>query len=163
MPYAEIKCPHCSAAGRVDNDANSPFMMGRCPVCGGYVVYFCGASLGLEDGVIGTHSLETIRNHILARIDEFLEARLTEFLEEYAEEFEIDHERLHLLEADEEAEIQLEGEIVATQEDLGDSHVQPSIRQPDLGQITDQELRDFLEIDIHLIDRSNHFQRHFGA
>lgn len=89
MAYAQIKCPHCHADGRVDNDANSPFMMGRCPVCGGYVVYFCGASLKIENDVYATHSLETICDHILEVIDEFLESRLTDFLKEYATEFEI--------------------------------------------------------------------------
>ena len=73
MAYAEIRCPHCSASGRVDNETNSPFMMGRCPVCEGYVVYFCGASLALEDQIIESHSLPIIRDHILGRIDEFLE------------------------------------------------------------------------------------------
>ena len=67
-------------------------MMGQCPVCGGYVVYFCGASLALDEDVIGTHSLHTISNHILACIDEFLEWRVVEFLEEFADEFEIEYD-----------------------------------------------------------------------
>lgn len=178
MSFAEIKCPHCGASGRVDNDANSPFMMGRCPVCGGYVVYFCGASLALEDDVIATHSLETIRNHILARIDDFLEGRLTEFLEEYSDEFEIHHHAVRQLEeyCDEVEEESFTDGLPenllpeAEAEDLEPPELsaptplqRPSIRTPDLGQITDDEVKDFLEIDLHLIDRAAHFNRHFGS
>ena len=148
MSYVEIKCPHCSASGRVQNETNSPFMMGRCPVCGGYVVYFCGASLALDDDVFATHALETIRNHILARIDGWMEERLTEFLDEYAEEFEIDRTAAAPWGLEErvvgtEFTMQLDTEVTNTP-----PKTTPSIRCPDLPPLTHDDVCNLLRSEI---------------
>ena len=158
MSHVEIHCPHCGATGRVDNDTQSPFMMGRCPVCSGYVVYFCGASLALDEDMIDSHSLVTVRDHILARIDEFLEERLTEFLEEYADEFHI----ASISAAPQEQELTFEP---VSQPEFPSAVSAPSTPSAEAVQpaITDAEVEDFLRIDLNLIDRSWYFEKHFGS
>lgn len=162
MPAIEIRCPHCSASGRVDNESNSPFMMGRCPVCNGYVVYFCGTSLGLDDDAIDTHSLSVIRDHILCRIDEFLEARLTEFLEEYADEFQI--AAGNNLTLDVNSDLYEEGlDAYHTTPAQPVPLMRPSSARCERGRITDAEVADFLRIDLNLIDRTSYFKQQFGS
>ena len=164
MAHAEIRCPHCSASGRVDNETNSPFMMGRCPVCGGYVVYFCGASLPLDDSVIDSHSLTVIRDHILGRIDEFLEERLTDFLQEYAEEFEIARVpsfEQEQIDDDDDSHLGDEPHEPGSQEQEYD--VEASAEQREADAITDAEVADFLRIDLQLIDQAQYFNRYFGS
>ena len=144
--YAEMKCPHCSANGRVENDSNSPFMMGQCSVCGGYVVYFCGASLALDEAPMATHHPLEILDHIMDVLDAFLKERLIEFLDEYAEEFEIGEEPL----VEEVDDSQLHWEANEPEDTLPSWPTlrAPSKRNPTAPPISADDLRNFRRIDL---------------
>jgi len=166
MAYLDIRCPHCGATGRVHNESNSAFLMGRCPVCGGYVVYFCGAALPIDEEVLQSHSLELIRDHIIEQIDMFLSERITGFLEEYAEELDIDVSADVRFEAVARGEAEADEEFHERFEPVDDAvdtaHVEPQIDEPEHTCITAEEVRDFVEIDLHLIDQSWYFEKYFG-
>lgn len=175
MNLVDIECPHCGAVGHVEDAPKSPCLMGRCPVCGGHVLYFCGTVLPLDEDVIESHSLASIRDHIMNQIDEFLEDRVTMFLEAYAGEFGIDlraegsgsaaatsggavASRLEAEVDDEDGDEEYEIEVTLEEDEDG---VEPSVRHPERGAITNDEVRDFVEIDLQLIDRAWYFEKYF--
>jgi hypothetical protein len=48
------------------------------------------------------------------------------------------------------------------EEAASDVEVSPSIRNPVASPITNEEIDDFLRIDLHLLDKKKYFDRHFG-
>lgn len=162
MNLVDIECPHCGAVGHVEDAPQSPCLMGRCPVCGGHVLYFCGSVLALDDSVLGSHSFGGIRSHIMEQIDNFLESRVTAFLEAYAEELGIDLTQDEPPARDD-AQESVAAAVPQATTDPEPGAKRPSVRNPERGTITSEEVRDFVDIDLRLIDKGWYFQKYFTS
>ncbi len=183
QPVIEVQCPFCDARGQIVTPPVGAIIVGPCPRCSELVLLFCGAVLPLDKEVIlnassdekKAHLTETIMDLVVKRIEE-----LVDNAEAHLDEEEFGVESLAELmdpgdaapadaeagaakgeaaksEAAEPANPPVDGESVPLRETV------PSVAadHPTTG-ITEQEVRDFLDIDLHLIDRKVHFDRVFG-
>lgn len=173
QPVIEVQCPFCKARGQIVTPPVGSIIVGPCPRCSELVLLFCGAVLPLEKDVIlhgtsdekKTHLIETIMDLVENRIDELVDNAETNANDGDGEGEGIMEEPGEFDEAEPvEAEEQAEEPLPEPREFLP----RLPLRRPSTlsgtpsSEISDEEVRDFLDIDLHLIDRKEHFDKVFG-
>lgn len=166
QPVIEVQCPFCKARGQIVTPPLGAIIVGPCPRCSELVLLFCGAVLPLDKEIIlrataedkKTHLTETIMEMVVNRIDELVDNAEAGNLDEHEVEVEATAETPTVDAAS-------TGKSAA---DAGSAEGIVEVMVPSVAQdgpteaITDEEVRDFLDIDLHLVDRKVHFDRVFG-
>lgn len=156
QPVIEVQCPFCKARGQIVTPPLGAIIVGPCPRCQELVLLFGGAVLPLDKETIlqgtatekKTHLTETIMEMVVNRIDELVDSAEDQPAAADGDIEAVDEDEPVLSTAAEEPPVPVH---------------QPSyaVEQPSSA-ITEQEVRDFLAIDLHLIDDKKHFDRIFG-
>ena len=177
QPVIEVQCPFCKARGQIVTPPLGAIIVGPCPRCNELVLLFCGAVLPLDKDIIlqatpdekKSHLTDTIMELVVNRIEELVDNAegstdepLIETDDVIAEAVELAEEAVAEAE-DAVAEAGAASVPAVTAEAPTESARVPSVATDGpVTAITDQEVQDFLNIDLHLIDRKQHFDRVFG-
>ncbi len=145
----EVKCPHCGAWGRILQPPPGAIIVGPCPRCREMVAIFSGIALPLRKTVMAKGTENEKRNHVMAVLTAFLEDRVDELLEKQAS-----HSADELMER-----IGQLGERVS--ESLNRLSKLPRASKP-TSRITQGEIDDFVNYDLHCLDDPNYFRSIFG-
>jgi len=142
LSVVEIKCPHCGAVGQVIVPPMGQITIGPCPRCQELVVLFEGRVFALDKETMIYGTCKEKRKHLLSI--------LTDFLKEQVEDL-----------------IPDDGELLGPEPGEPKPHRQrkkhkPTVRNRKAGQISRQELKDFLRIDIPLLSKKDYFEQCFG-
>lgn len=156
----EVQCPFCKVRGQIVTPPIGSIIVGPCPQCGEIVLLFCGVVLPLDKEIILNGEVEDKKQHLNETIMELVTRRIDELVEnahdqETAEQEELTYE---------------EDEDVTRAADCGDAEALVAQGgadelyevEPVSDPITDEEVRDFVNIDLHLIDRKAYFDKVFG-
>jgi len=154
LSLIEVKCPHCGAQGQIMLPPLGAIIVGPCPECQGMVVVFCGRVMPLDKDVMTQGSPEERQEHLMGVLNVFLHERV---------------KRLFTSTASAEAP-EPDAPIQHTRDDLGEHHDESILQRPGAisipgklrnDPITDDEINNFVNIDLKLIDNVNYFRAVF--
>ncbi len=132
----KIECPHCGASGSITPPPKEFIIIAPCPQCGELVVLFREKVVAIDRNILTSGTFEEKRQHIADVITTFLDS-------------------VGPLPAPGLSDITAIGGFEEGAEiELAPTH-------PD-GGITREEIRDFINIDLKLIDKKEYFEQVFG-
>jgi len=142
FPVIEVQCPYCKATGQIMTPPLGSIIVGPCPRCNEMVLLFDGAVMQLDKDIIAEGAPEEKKQHLLETILDMAAGKIDELLEN--------------------------GELGAEPTN-GDSEPKkrpgrrrrPSIRNKSAPSISRDDIRDFVNIDLHLIDSKGYFDKVF--
>ena len=142
----KITCPHCGASGSITPLPKQLIVVAPCPQCGELVVLFREQVVAMNRDILNHGTAEQKIRHIAEIITTFVESfgPLSSSLFREGATIEADAEPQDGIEF-ESADA---GELDADEEESDN--------------ITRDEVRDFVNIDLKLIDRKEYFERVFG-
>ena len=145
----EVKCPHCGAWGRILQPPPGAIVVGPCPRCREMVAIFSGMALPLRKRVMANGTANEKRNHVMAVLTAFLEDRVDKLLEE---------RETHSPGELEEGIGQLVERVPESPDKLKRL---PYVSRPK-SRITQGEIDDFVNYDLHCLDDPSYFRSIFG-
>lgn len=162
MPsFLNMECPACGSVYTLSIEKLNILVLFECFECGQHNVYFAGHILMLDQDIMGEgtereklrHIVETIQlkacefaGNVLKNVDRVINVNV-----------EVD-----LMDAGP-RNIMLHREEVEGERELSQPRLRPSVLHPDAHGISVDEVRDFVRIDLHLIDKRCHFDKFFGG
>lgn len=142
LSVVEIKCPHCGAVGQVIVPPMGQITIGPCPRCQELVVLFEGRVFPLDKETMIYGTYEEKREHLLSILIQFLKEQVEELIPDERE--------------------YTEPPAAKAKPKRYGKRYKPTVRNPRAGKISEQELEDFLRIDIPLLSRRDYFEQSFG-
>jgi len=144
-----VTCPYCKSSGYISAPPVNTILMGPCPICREPVALYNSKVIGLRKKVLGEGNWgERIQS--LARI-------IMEYIN--SQNGPMDDVGLERIIREAEEKIFQEN---AKPEDSLSGAVSPSVRNPEALPITNEEIHDFLKIDLNLLSKKDYFDRFFG-
>lgn len=144
-----VTCPYCNSSGYIAPPPPQTILMGPCPVCGEPVALYNSKVIGLTKNAPSEGDAAS-KIQSLARV-------IMEYIN--AEPGPVDGERLESIIREAEERIIQDAE---PGDDESACRVSPSIRKPVDAPISEQEAKDFLEIDLNLLHKKEYFEKYFG-
>jgi hypothetical protein len=144
FPVIEVECPYCKATGQIMTPPLGSIIIGPCPRCNEMVLLFDGTVMPLDRDIIAEGTPEEKKQHLLEAIVDMAAGKIDEL---------IDSGELGSRSADD----QNTGR--PTTRDT--KRIRPSIQDTDAPSISRQDVRDFINIDLHLIDSKDYFDKVF--
>ena len=135
----KIQCPHCGASGNIKPPPKEFIIIAPCPQCGELVVLFREKVVAINREILTSGTFDEKRQHIAEVITTFLDSVGP----------------LPPAVFSEEGEMPSLGDL----EEPGESELPGTGRK---GGITKEEVRDFINIDLRLIDKKDYFEKVFG-
>jgi hypothetical protein len=145
FPVIEVECPYCKATGQIMTPPLGSIIVGPCPRCNEMVLLFDGTVMPLDRDIIAEGTPEEKKQHLLEAIVDMAASKIDEL---------IDSGELGASNATDQGTTQ---PTVSHPE-----HVTPSIQNEDAPYISRQDVRDFKNIDLHLIDSKDYFDKVFA-
>ena len=145
FPVIEVQCPYCKTTGQIMTPPLGSMIVGPCPRCDETVLLFDGTVMPLDKDVIAEGSPDEKKQHMLEAILDMAAAKIDELIEN-GELGDKSVGRSRGLEADSRTE-----------------GLKPSVRDKDAPFISREEVSDFVNIDLRLIDSKNYFDKVFAA
>lgn len=144
FPVIEVECPYCKATGQIMTPPLGSIIIGPCPRCNEMVLLFDGTVMPLDRDIIAEGTPEEKKQHLLEAIVDMAAGKIDEL---------IDSGELGTRSAND----QNTGR--PTTKDT--KQIRPSIQNTDAPSISRQDVRDFINIDLHLIDSKDYFDKVF--
>ncbi len=133
-----ITCPHCGATGSISPPPKEYIIIAPCPQCGEGVVLYQGEVVAVNREILKNGTREQKVQHVAEIITTFIES-VGPLPPIFGEEGTISN----LTDFEEKAEFE------------------PPLDDRS-GSFTKEEVRDFINIDLKLIDNKEYFEQHFG-
>lgn len=143
LPVIEVQCPFCKAKGQIMTPPLGSIIVGPCPRCKETVLLFDGTVMALDKDIINSGTPEEKKQHLLETIIDVVAEKVEELVE---------NEGLGL---DSES---------GSEEGFGyieDERIVPSIRNSNAPRISPEDVQDFINIDLNLINSKKYFDRIF--
>jgi len=143
LPVIEVQCPFCKATGQIMTPPLGSIIVGPCPRCNETVLLFDRTVMALDKNIINKGSPEEKKQHLLETIIDMI----AEKVEELVENEELGHE--------------LDQEVEEESGYRKGKRLAPSVRNKEAPQISREDVRDFVNIDLNLIDSEYYFDKMF--
>jgi hypothetical protein len=143
LPVIEVQCPFCKATGQIMTPPLGSIIVGPCPRCNETVLLFDGTVMALDKDILRNGTTEERKQHLLETIIDMVAEKVEELIES------------------EELRLETPQGIEHESDYPDDRKVTPSIRDTKAPQISKEDVRDFVNIDLHLIDLKDYFERIF--
>ncbi len=144
FPVIEVQCPYCKATGQIMTPPLGSIIVGPCPRCNEMVLLFDGSVIPLDKDIVAGGTPEEKKQHLLEAIVDVTATKIDELIDSgdlgskpngYTPGRETTKSR--------------------------PTQVTPSVRNEEAPYISRQEVRDFVNIDLHLIDSKDYFDKAF--
>ena len=144
FPVIEVQCPYCKATGQIMTPPLGSIIVGPCPRCNEMVLLFDGSVIPLDKDVVTGGSPEEKKQHLLEVIVDVTATKIDELIDS--------------------------GDLGNRPSGHTPGHevkqsfskeVAPSVRNEEAPYISRQEVSDFVNIDLHLIDSKDYFDKAF--
>jgi Zn ribbon nucleic-acid-binding protein len=167
LSFINMKCPACESVYTLSVEELNIVLLFKCYECGQHNVYVAGNVLALDQEKMteGTdeekkkHIVETVQlfacefaGNVFGNIDRIINVNVEVDLEKQGRRKKRRVKRKSMQRK----------EISGTQEIHG-SRPLPSVTCKNAPEITEEEVRDFVKIDLNLIDKKSHFDRFFSG
>ena len=162
LSLIEVTCPHCGAKGQIMLPPVGAIIVGPCPECKGLVVVFCGQVLPLDNQVMFKGTKEEQRAHLMDVLTSFLQERVIDLINEEADKPDMSGmpDPPELAENDA-ASVQTPMHAPEAAHEEHDSEPK-DFAFPAPRNISDDEKRAFVDMELRLLDNKNYFRAIFG-
>lgn len=143
FPVIEVQCPFCKTTGQIMAPPLGSIVVGPCPRCSEMVLLFDGTVMPLDKEIINEGTAEEKKHHLLETIVEMVAVKVDEIIERGGIE----------------SQPKLRGRRKSGSS--RQKRVFPSVSNRDAAPISRDEVRDFINIDLHLIDSKDYFDKMF--
>ncbi len=137
---AEIRCPHCGIEGKVVLPDSDTLVVGPCPECHKSVMIFAGKAVALNTDLMKNATREEAYRHLYDVLREFVRERLDRIFTSASSE-------------------KRESSPANESEDTGQ---EPEHEGNGLPSITREEMDEFLNKELPLVDNDDYFRTIFG-
>lgn len=137
----KVQCPHCNISGQLMIPNMDTLIIGPCPECGNMVLIFAGKAIPLDKNVLAHASRDEAYTHIYNALEALIREKL---------------DQLFAL-ADTTAANQQQRAAATPPE-----AVSPQSRTIKTDRISSQEMKKFIEEELHLLDDADYFKTIFG-
>jgi len=144
FPVIEVECPYCKATGQIMAPPLGSIIVGPCPRCNEMVLLFNGSVMPLDKDIISDGTAEEKKQHLLETIVDGLAAKVDELID--SEELGSEQPR---------RPARKNGRTAKRK-------IAPSVKKKKAPPISHKDVRDFVDIDLHLIDSKDYFEKIFG-
>lgn len=149
LSLVEVRCPHCGAKGQIVMPPLGAIIIGPCPKCEELLIVFCGQVLPLDKGIVMHGTPREKHEHLMAVLTEFLEDRVADLVRQTTpEEAGAD--------TDEYLDIDADGAAADFEAEL------PRPASPEGPRISENEVEQFIKVDLNLLDNKDYFKAVFG-
>ena len=143
LPVIEVQCPFCNASGQIMAPPLGSVVVGPCPRCGEIVLLYDGTVLPLEKDIIIDGTDEEKKQHLLETILEMVASKVDEVIE------------------NNELGAESKQQSHTKKGSGGTKKIKPSVRNKKAPPIGREDVRDFVDIDLHLLDSKHYFDKVF--
>lgn len=144
FPIIEVECPFCKATGQIVAPPLGSIIVGPCPRCDEMVLLFNGAVMPLDKDIINGGTPDEKKQHLLETIVEMVAEKVDELVEA--------------------GEIGLESKKKSGKKSKpGKGNIRPSVSNRKAPPISREDVRDFINIDLNLIDSKDYFDKVFKS
>lgn len=143
FPVIEVQCPFCKATGQIMAPPPGSIIVGPCPRCNEMVLLFNGAVMPLDKDIIAEGSVDEKKQHLLETIVDMVAVKIDE-----------------LVESDEAGSEPKRGKAKKSTAPRS-KKIAPSVSDKKATPISREEVRDFVNIDLNLIDSKAYFDKVF--
>jgi phage FluMu protein Com len=143
FPVIEVQCPFCKTTGQIMAPPLGSIVVGPCPRCNEMVLLYDGTVMPLDKEIIAEGTAEEKKHHLLETIVEMVAVKVDELIES--------------------GTIEAEPKIRGRKRNIGSKRrrIFPSVTNRNAAPISRDEIRDFINIDLHLIDSKDYFDKIF--
>jgi len=78
----EVQCPHCNARGQVLIPPLGAIIIGPCPECGEYLLFFSGHLFPLDKDIMENEDDRAVKKHILGQLVPHLDLQIDMLLQQ---------------------------------------------------------------------------------
>lgn len=142
FPVIEVQCPYCKATGQIMTPPLGSIIVGPCPRCNEMVLLFDGTVMPLDRDIIADGTSDEKKQHMLEAIVDMAAGKIDELIESGEIGGQTDQPSSQIRKA-------------------GSKGVRPSISDAKAPYISREDVRDFVNIDLHLIDSKDYFDKVF--
>jgi hypothetical protein len=143
FPLIEVQCPFCKATGQIMAPPMGSIVVGPCPQCDEIVLLYDGTVMPLDKDIISEGTREEKKQHLLETIIDMVAEKVDGVIEG--------------------GDIRPKSarEPGKKKKDVKTASIKPSVRDKKAPPISREDIRDFVNIDLHLIDSKGHFDKMF--
>ncbi|GAB4344601.1 MAG: hypothetical protein Kow0099_24150 [Candidatus Abyssubacteria bacterium] len=142
FPIIEVECPFCKATGQIVAPPLGSIIVGPCPRCSEMVLLFNGSVMPLDKDIINGGTADEKKQHLLETIVELVADRVDELVES--------------------GDVGSDSVKQPGKKGKPLRRVKPSVSNRKAPPISRDDVRDFINIDLHLIDTRDYFEKVFG-
>jgi hypothetical protein len=144
FPVIEVQCPYCKATGQIMTPPLGSIIIGPCPRCNEMVLLFDGSVIPLDKDIVTSGTPEEKKQHLLEAIVDVTATKIDELIDS--------------------GDLGSRPKTPMPGREMTESRpkeVMPSVRNEEAPYISRQEVSDFVNIDLHLIDSKDYFDKAF--
>ena len=149
FPVIEVQCPYCKATGQIMTPPLGSIIVGPCPRCNEMVLLFDGSVIPLDKDIVIGGTAEEKKQHLLEAIVDVTATKIDELIDAG-----------ELGRGSKDTKSQTSGSETPN---ASAKRISPSVRDEEASFISRQEVRDFVNIDLHLIDSKDYFDKVFTS
>ncbi|GAB4345584.1 MAG: hypothetical protein Kow0099_25960 [Candidatus Abyssubacteria bacterium] len=157
LSFMNMKCPTCESVYTLSIEELSVAVLFKCFECGQHNLYIAGHVLSLDPEIMTDGTEDEKIDHIVDKVETFG----SEFAEDAFSKVE------RMVNVNVEVEMEKDGHPKKKRKKKKagrrERTLQPSVRRANAPAISPEEIRDFLNIDLNLIDKKWFFDKHFGG
>ncbi|MBI4831211.1 MAG: hypothetical protein HY801_06585 [Candidatus Lindowbacteria bacterium] len=144
FPIIEVECPFCKATGQIMAPPLGSIVVGPCPRCGEMVLLYNGTVMPLDKNIMTDGTIEEKKQHLLETIVDMVAVKVDEVVE------------------NDDMKPEPKQKQAKKGKTIGKKRVSPSVSDRTAPPISREDIRDFVSIDLHLIDSRSYFEKVFG-
>jgi hypothetical protein len=161
LSFINMKCSACDAVYTLSIEQLNIVLLFKCYECGQHNIYVAGNILELDQKVMTEGTDAEKRKHIVETVQDFASAFAENVFANIDRMINVNVE-IEMEETRRRRKRRMKEKSESAKELTGRTPV-PSIKQLDAPQITAEEVKDFLKIDLNLIDKKCYFDKFFSG
>lgn len=165
LSFLNMECPACEAEYTLSIEELNVMVLFKCFDCGQANMYVAGNIIGLDSEIMESGTEADKKRHIVETAQTFVCEFAGNVLQNVDRVIDVNMETAMETELSPVARRRKEKheKKAALKDEMDENRVEPSIVAADALPITRKEMDDFRRIDLHLIDKEDFFNRHFGS
>ena len=162
MSYLNVRCTVCGSKYTLMTEELNVLAFFKCSECDQHSVYVCGKVMLLNQDIMEKGTDEEKFEHVLGVTQEMADKLSENVLGSFDRIIDV-NSTISLPEIKDRIEEQPNREVKAEEEKESQPTLVPSIVSEDASKISAQDIRDFVGIDLNLIDKKSYFEKIFGG
>lgn len=161
LSFINMTCPACESVYTLSIEELNIIVLFKCFECGQHNLYVAGHVLELDEQIMTEGTDKEKRGHIVETVQVFACEFAGNVLSNVDRVVNVNVE-IALQESNRRREKRINRKSERRKE-IPEPQLLPSVKRADAPEISIEEVRDFLKIDLHLIDKKCYFNKFFGG